>query len=129
MAGAQLRVEGLNNMRRTLKRAGVEVQGLKEAHAAAAQVVANRAAPNTPQRTGRLAGSLRPAGQVGMAVVRAGRASVPYAGAIHWGWPARGISAQPWIYDAAQDSRDQWENEYRKELEKIIDKIEGVPGL
>jgi hypothetical protein len=53
---------------------------------------------------------------------------VPYAGPIHWGWPARHIKAQPWIYDAAQNSAEQWTGLYLAALEKIIDGIEGAPG-
>jgi hypothetical protein len=54
-----------------------------------------RAAP--PARRTAPARSPPPAGRAGQtaAVVRAGRASVPYAGPIHWGWPSRHITAQP----------------------------------
>jgi len=121
-------VEGLRNLRRTLKAAGVSLQDLKDAHAEVARVVQAAAAPHTPHRTGRLAGSLRGSGTQTAAVVRAGGASVPYAGPIHWGWPNKHIAAQPWIYDAAVASQDAWTGRYLAALEHIIDTIEGTPG-
>jgi hypothetical protein len=121
-------VQGLRTLRKNLKAAGVSLQDLKDAHAAVARVVVAAAAPRVPVRTGRLAGTLRGAGQQGAAVVSAGRAAVPYAGPIHWGWPARGIKAQPFIQDAAVASREQWTGTYLSALEKIIDSIEGAPG-
>ena len=126
--GPAVEVEGLRTLRRTLKAAGVSLQDLKEAHAAVAAVVVRNAMPDAPRRTGALALSTRGSGQAGAAVVRAGRASVPYAGPIHWGWPKRHIKAQPWLYEAAQDSQDQWTGLYLRALQHIIDTIEGAPG-
>jgi hypothetical protein len=126
--GPALRVEGGKTLRRTLKEAGIGLADLKDAHAQVAQLVVRAAEPAAPHRTGALAATMRGSGQAGAAVVRAGRASVPYAGPIHWGWPARHIKAQPWIYDAAQASAEQWTGLYLAALEKIIDGIEGAPG-
>lgn len=125
---ALVEVEGLRTLRASLKRAGVSLQDLKDAHAQVAQTVIRAAAPHAPHRTGRLAASVRGSGTQSAAVVRAGRASVPYAGPIHWGWPSRGIKAQPWLFDAAVASQDQWTGIHLRALEKIIDSIEGVPG-
>jgi hypothetical protein len=106
----------------------VSLQDLKDAHAEVAQLVVRAAAPNAPRRTGALGNSTRGSGQAGAAVVRAGKASVPYAGPIHWGWDKRNIKAQPWLYEAAVDSQDQWTGLYLRSLQKIIDSIEGTPG-
>jgi hypothetical protein len=126
--GPALQVDGLRTLRRTLKAAGVSLQDLKDAHAQVANLVVRAAEPAAPRRSGALAATMRGSGTQAAAVVRAGRASVPYAGPIHWGWPARHIKAQPWIYDAAQNSQDQWTGLYLAALEKIIDGIEGAPG-
>jgi hypothetical protein len=123
-----VKVEGLTTLRRTMRQAGVDLQDLKDAHAAVAQTVVRAAAPRTPHRSGKLAASLRGSGQAGAAIVRAGRASVPYAGPIHWGWDARHIKAQPFLWDAIQDSKDQWTGTYLRALQDIIDTIEGTPG-
>lgn len=121
-------VDGLRTLQRTLKRAGVSLQDLKDAHAEVAALVVRAAEPGAPRRTGALAGSTRGSGTQAAAIVRAGRAAVPYAGPIHWGWPRRGIKAQPWLYEAAVRSQDEWTGTYLAALEQIIDSIEGVPG-
>lgn len=121
-------VEGLRTLRRSLKAAGLSLADLKDAHAHVAQLVVRAASPGAPHRTGALAASTRGSGTQSAAIVRAGRASVPYAGPIHWGWQARHIAAQPWIYNAAVRSQDQWTGTYLRALEHIIDKIEGAPG-
>lgn len=122
-----LSVEGGRQLRAALKRAGIELRDLKAAHLQVAQLVASRA--RAPVATGRLAASMRAAGTQSAAIVRAGGASVPYAGPIHWGWPDRHITAQPWIVEAAEATHDTWEGMYMHALEQIIDNIEGAPGL
>lgn len=126
--GLVVEVDGLRTLRRDLKAAGLSVEDLKDAHAEVAQLVVRAAAPNAPRRTGALAATSRGSGTQGAAVVRAGRAAVPYAGPVHWGWPSRHIVAQPWIYDAAVRSQQQWTGAYLRALEHIIGKIEGAPG-
>lgn len=128
MAGSQpvVSVDGLRQLRRDLKAAGVSLADLKDAHAQVAQLVLTRATP--PHRTGRLAGSQRGSGTQSSAIVRAGSAGLPYAGPVHWGWPSRHITAQPWLYDAAVGSQDEWTGVYLAALEHIIDSIEGTPG-
>jgi hypothetical protein len=121
-------VDGLRTLRRSLKAAGLKVDDLKAAHAAVARIVVGAAQPRVPRRTGRLAASMRGAGQAGAAVVRAGSASVPYAGPIHWGWPARHIAARPFYVDAAAASQTAWTTTYLSALEDIIATIEGTPG-
>lgn len=126
--GPALEVEGLRTLRRTLKAAGVSLSDLKDAHAQVANLVVRAASPAAPRRSGALAASTRGSGTQAAAIVRAGRSSVPYAGPVHWGWRVRHIAAQPWLYEAAVDSQDQWTGLYLSALEKIIDTIEGAPG-
>ena len=123
-----VQVQGAATLRRTLKRAGLDVQDLKDAHRDVAELVARRARPTAPHRTGRLAHTIRPAGTQSAAIVRAGRAAVPYANVIHWGWPARNIAAQPWLADAAAATQPGWEQTYLDALTAIIAEIEGAPG-
>jgi hypothetical protein len=56
----------------------------------------------------------------------AGRASVPYAGPIHWGWPARNISANPFLSNAAVESQPRWLTGYDSDLKKIVAKVSGA---
>lgn len=128
-AAPALRVDGARQLRASLKRAGISVQDLKDAHKAAADIVKAEAEPRAPRRTGRLAASVRASGTQSAAVVRAGRKAVPYAGPIHWGWPARNIAANPWIFEAAQRTESTWTRTYLAAVEQIIDTIEGAPGL
>lgn len=126
--GSTVQVSGAKTLRRQLKAAGVSIDDLKAAHADVADQVLARATPGAPRRTGKLAGTGRASGTQGAAIVRFGGAAVPYAGPIHWGWPSRHIAAQPFVADAAEDTRPQWEGTYLAALEKIIDTVEGAPG-
>lgn len=119
-------VEGAAKLRRELKRAGLSVQDLKDAHRAIAEDVADTAAPNAPRRTGRLARTTRAAGTASAAIVRVGRASVPYAGPIHWGHESRGITAQPWIAEAAERRFDHAQDVVLDALQAIIRTVEGT---
>lgn len=119
-------VEGARELRRTLKRAGDNLADLKAVHAQVGQVVADAARPRTPTLTGRLAGSIRPARLAAGAVVRAGAASIPYGGPIHWGWPARNIEAQPFLSDAATSTEPEWVALYETEVNRIIEEVEGA---
>jgi hypothetical protein len=84
-------VEGLREAVRDLERLGVEVDDLKAAFAAIAAEGARIAARLAPSRSGRLAGSVRGNRAKGKAVVTAGRATVPYAAPINYGWRRRSI--------------------------------------
>jgi len=46
-------------------------------------------------------------GPARVAVARAGGARVPYAGVQHYGWPARGITAHPFLTQAVQATRSR----------------------
>jgi len=109
-----------------MKRAGVDIDELKDAHWRAASIVASRAAQMAPHVSGKLAASIRPARQVRRARVQAGRASVPYAAPIHWGWPSRNIGAQPFMSDAAQASESEWVAAYLADVQAALDKVKGA---
>lgn len=126
MAGRPaVEVVGLSRLARTMKRAGVEITELKELNRAAADAVAPVARSTAPVLSGRLAADVRTAGTQRAGIIRVGRASLPYAGPIHWGWPARRISPQPFAADAAAATEPAWTQIYLAGIEKIIGKIEG----
>ena len=118
-------VVGLAKLRRELRRAGDDLADLKDANAAAAAIVAAAAEARAPRRTGRLAATVRGNRAASRASVSAGRASVPYAGPIHWGWPARGIEANPFVTDAAQATEHVWLSAYERQLETVAHKLDG----
>lgn len=121
-----IRIAGLDNLIRTMRRASVEIAELKDAHAHAGEIVAREAERRAPRRTGRLASSVRASRQARRAQVLAGRASVPYAPPIHWGWPARGIAANPFVSEAAQDTEPEWVPVYLADVQAALDRVRGV---
>lgn len=121
-----VQIEGLNTLVRTLNRAGEDISDLKDAHARAGEVVARQAAASAPRRSGALAASVRPARQARRARVQAGKASVPYAPPIHWGWPTRGIEAQPFVSEAAQATEPVWLPIYMADVKQALAKVKGV---
>ncbi len=123
MARAVLHVEGMPAVRRKLRALGDDLVDLKEANARAAAIVATAAAARAPKRTGRLAASIRGNRAVGRAEVKAGGARVPYAGPVHWGWPARGITAQPFAAEAAQQTEHVWLPAYAEDVARVVDKL------
>ena len=122
MTRPSIDVEGLRELRRALSKIDGGVADLKAAHKDAAEVVEKRATQLVPRRSGRLAGSIRSTGQAATGVVRAGRAAVPYAGPIHFGWPRRNIAPQPFLYDALDDRRTEVIDVYADRLRKLIDR-------
>lgn len=124
-AGA-IRVEGASRLRSTARKAADDLQDLKGAHAAAAGVVVPAAEGRAPKVSGSLAASGRGSGTKTMAVVRFGGAAVPYANPIHWGWPARGIPANPFVSEAAQATQPTWMPLYEHAVETVLDRIKGV---
>lgn len=125
--GVEVRVDGLRRLQRELRAAGDDLSDLKAANAKAAGIVASDAGRRAPRgATGRLAGSGRPGRTAGRAVVKFGSAAVPYAGPIHWGWPARGIDAQPFVLEAAEATRPEWLDAYADELQELADRVGGT---
>jgi hypothetical protein len=121
-----VKVEGLNNLVRTLTRAGVDLGDLKAANQKAGNIVAARARGDAPRKSGALAGNVRSARQARRARIMAGSSRVPYAGPIHWGWPARHISSQPFIAEAAQRSESEWADAYRADVVAALSHVRGV---
>jgi len=127
-------VVGLRELRAAMTSAGLESGDLKTANARVSGFVADVARGMAPVgETGNLQGTVRGTRQVSRAVVRAGSASVPYAGNNHYGWPGRPNPRKGWrggsfrgsffIIDAAQRSEKVWLEFYLTDLQTIIDKI------
>lgn len=121
-----LQVEGARELRSTMRKAGADMEDLKDANAAVAATVAARAASGAPHQSGRLAGSVRGNRALSSAVVKVGGASLPYAGPVHWGWPARNINAQPFAVDAAHDTEPAWTETYLQAVQHILDQVRGA---
>lgn len=123
MARSRIHVEGIDEVRKALRAVGDDaINDLKAAHAEAALIVEKRAETLVPVRTGTLRNSIRSSGTKTRGQVRAGSARVPYAGPIHFGWRARNIKPQPFLYDAADQRRDAVVDAYRHQLDVITRK-------
>lgn len=122
-------IVGLRELQADLRKLGDDAKNdMKPAHKAAAEVVVAGSKKYVPYQTGALANSIRAIGLQRSGVVRAGSASVPYAGPIHFGWPARAIRPQPFIYEALDDRRADVLNIYEKRMGELIKKYDLQPG-
>ncbi|MBF6085298.1 HK97 gp10 family phage protein [Nocardia cyriacigeorgica] len=126
MARPLVQIDGAARLRRTMRRAGVDMTVLKDANKEAADTAATASRPLVPQRTGRLLATIRTAGTTRAGIIRAGRKRVPYAGPIHWGWPARHIEAQPFLTDGAQRSENVWVAQYLERVDDVLRQVEGI---
>lgn len=135
-----VKVRGAKELRRTLKKAGVDVKQLKEINRSAAQIVAVAATAAAPvggpyrstgrgrrRKPGKLKASVRPSATQRAAVIKGGFAGrVPYAGVIHYGWPKRNIRPQPFISNAAEATEPTWTKEYERKVREVINSVHGA---
>jgi hypothetical protein len=91
MSQVSVQVEGLKGFVRSLEKAGVEVDDLKDVFGAVAAEGAKVAAGFTPTDTGALRNTVRGNRAKNKAVVMFGKGRVKYAGPILYGWPKRNI--------------------------------------
>jgi HK97 gp10 family phage protein len=128
--GGAVQIEGLRETLRDLRDLGKDAkEDMKETHRRAGEIVAAAAKPLAPVRTGALSKTIVSSPTQYQGRVRIGRgASVPYAGPIHFGWPARGIRPQPFIYDALDGRREQVLQTYESRIGDLIARHNLAPG-
>ena len=114
-----IKATGVKELRRELRRMGDDLEDLKALNLDVATLVSDRAKDIVPRRTGNLADTIRPAGTKTAGRVRAGFKRVPYAGVIHFGFPARRIQPQSFLYDALDQRRGEVFDAYFKRVKKI----------
>lgn len=121
MARSAVRVEGLDELRKNLRRVkDTELNDeMKAIHAELAEEITRRALPNVPVRTGRLKASVRSSGTVRDAIGRAGKASVPYAPAVHWKY------GPPFLRDAAEHIERDVVERYDRHVAEMLDRTIG----
>jgi hypothetical protein len=118
-----VRVEGLNKVRRDLKKLASDVDYGSQflaVNKTLADAVAGDSKNYVPVLTGSLQGSIRATASAKSGRVKAGYKAVPYAGPIHFGWPARFIKPQPFVYDAIDRRRGEIKDRYERLIEKLI---------
>lgn len=125
-----IKVEGLTELRRTLKRLGDDAaKQLREANLAAARTIVDSALPNVPVVSGRLRGSVKALASQTAARMKAGSAAVPYAAAVHWGTGPRpglrgphNIRRRAFLWDARERLAGEVRDRYERDLEALIDR-------
>lgn len=111
------RVEGLNKLLRALEKLDDDAkQQFKAAGKLAGEMVAKEARGIVPMRSGRLKDSIKASATGRGAVVKAGKAAVPYAGPIHFGWFRRNITPKPFLYQAADRRVDEVVDQYLAQI-------------
>ena len=123
-----VRIEGHREVRRRIRQISDDLDQkaakgeLKAINQRAAEIVAGRAEQLVPVQSGRLRDTIRAAGTQKSGRVRAGFKRVPYAGPIHFGWAARGIVPQPFLYQALDQRRLEVFLHYDQQLESWFKK-------
>lgn len=118
--GVKVRITGLRDTMKAMARAGAASEDMKEVMHSLGMIVVHAARP--PKRSGALAGTIRASKTKTKAVVRAGFRSVPYAGVIHYGWPARNIRANPFLDEARAEQLPRILRELEQGLIDILKK-------
>jgi hypothetical protein len=123
--GGQLEIDGLRQVQKAMRSFSDDSRNdMKETHRRAGQIVVDGAARYVPVRSGALLASLRSAPTQRQGRVRVGSAAVPYAGPIHFGWPARKIQPNPFIYEVLDDRRQEVYAIYAQRISELIYKYD-----
>lgn len=119
-----IKVENLGKLVRELRKVNPDlVKELKAANRAIADDLVPFAKTKVPVRSGRLRDSIRAGATIRSGVVRAGKKAVPYAAPIHFGWPSRRISPNPFLWDALDGRRGEIEAEYIDRVTEIVGRV------
>lgn len=123
-----IKVEGLASVQRQLRKLSDDVDYQAEEFLTANKEIANFVKSDAmrfvPVLSGALSASLREAATKKSAKVKAGGGKVAYAGPIHYGWPARRITPQPFFLDAIDQRRDEIKKRYEEMVDKLIKKYD-----
>lgn len=131
MAGPTVRVEGLKEVQAALRKAKSKDLDaiMRTANKESATLVVNDARPHVPVVSGKLAASMKAQNTHRNAVIKLGTPKrVPYAGPIHFGWPARGIKAQPFLSKGIIKLRPQITERYAKAAKEVLAAIDSSKG-
>jgi hypothetical protein len=118
----RLQVTGLTALARDLRKAGADSADLRTLMRQVGALVVKAAYPLAPNKTGRLAATIRAGGGKTKAVVRAGGAKVPYAGVQHYGWPAHHIAPHPFLTTAVAQQQANVIDRIEDGIQAILDK-------
>lgn len=118
-----IRVEGADELSRTLHNAADDFGDMERAGDRAANLVANAGRVEAPRLTGALASSIHPDVDGNTAAVVS---ALPYAGRTHYGWAAVGQRAQPFLTDPLARYESTIVEYFGDEAERILSHVEGA---
>lgn len=119
-AKGSVQIEGLNQKVKALLELGVELNDLKDVFAEIAKDGAEVASSFTPVKSGALQDTIRGNRAKNKAVITAGRARVPYAGAINYGWPVRSIAPAMFLQKADEEMADRAPQMLQEGIDRLI---------
>ena len=135
-----VKIEGLSAIRRDLRGMQGDLDLVKgeflETNKKIAELVIGDSKKFVPVLTGALATSIRNASTKTAAKIRVGSSGgrrkgnvnksgiVAYAGPIHFGWPARRIKPNPFIYEAIDPRRNEIAQAYAERITSIRNKYD-----
>lgn len=127
MAPQAAYVVGQKRFVQTMRKAGADMQELKDVNRQAADIALPAVRQLTPRgESGRLAGSIRVGATQKAGVIRAGRKSAPYAGVINYGWPKRGIKPRLFVNQGVAGTEGAWRRVYKQFIDKTMGKVKGA---
>jgi len=124
-----IKVEGLSKVQRDLRKLSTDALDLNkteflETNKQVAEIVINETKKYVPVLTGALAAAIRNASTKKSAKVRAGNVGVQYAGPIHFGWPARSIKPNTFLYEAIDARKSEVATRYAELVSDLITKYD-----
>ena len=120
---ARVQVTGAKELRRALKRMESDASDLTTINREAAETVATEARSTVPVLSGALRRTIKSSATRTRGVVRAGAHGIPYAGVIHFGWPAHNIKAQPFIFDALASRETEVVEKYQNRIADLVIRV------
>lgn len=124
MAEYAFRVDGLNRAIRAATKAGADSENMRELMHSIGEIVAGRGRALAPARSRHMRDSIRAGRGKTKAVVRTGFESkrLPYAGVVHYGWPARHIKPSNFMLKAIEQTRGEVITRLETGLGEILDR-------
>lgn len=127
MAAKAAYVVGQKRFVQTMRKAGANMKELKEVNRQAANIALPAVRSLAPRgKTGRLASSVRAGATQKAGVIRAGRKSVPYAGVINYGWPARRIKPRLFVNNGVASTEGAWQRLYKQFIDRTMSQVKGA---
>lgn len=123
MAGSSVRVDGVDRLARTLEDAADDLDDLSRVGSSIEASLLPRIEARVPRRSGRLRGSMTAtATKTGVDF----GSPLVYGRPIHWGWPARHIAPQRFIWDVVVGSTDLVVDKYATEVDRVLGRVKGA---